>query len=59
MQMQIPLDFHIFYFPSRPPTLSSLGFWDSFPDDPAGVVHRRARLKLHGLHHIALADADL
>lgn len=39
--------------------MASLGFRDPFSDYPAGVVDGRARLKLHGLHHVALADADL
>lgn len=44
---------------SCPQTLSCLGFGDSLPDDPAGVVHRGGRLKLHRLHHVALAHTDL
>lgn len=40
-------------------TLSSLGFGNPLSDDSAGVVDGRGRLKLHGLHQVALADADL
>lgn len=43
---------------SCPQTLSRLGFGDSLPDDPAGVVHRGGRLELHRLHHVALAHTD-
>lgn len=44
---------------SCPQTLSRLGFGDSLPDDPAGVVHRGGWLELHCLHHVALAHTDL
>lgn len=40
-------------------TLSGLSLGDPLSDDPAGVVDGRGGLKLHRLHHIALADADL
>ena len=40
-------------------TLSCLGLWNPLSDDPTGVVHGCGWFKLHGLHHVALADADL
>lgn len=39
-------------------TLAGLGLGDPLSDDPAGIVDGRGRLELHGLHHVALANAD-
>lgn len=40
-------------------TLASLRLGHPLPDEPTRIVHRRRWLKLHGLHHVAVADTDL
>lgn len=39
-------------------TLSRLSLGDPLPDYPTGIIDGRGGLKLHRLHHIALANAD-
>lgn len=47
--------------PSESPaaTLASLRLGHPLPDEPTRIVHGRGWLKLHGLHHVAVADTDL
>lgn len=40
-------------------TLASLRLGHPLPDESTRIVHGRGRLKLHGLHHVAVADTDL
>lgn len=44
--------------PAATLTLSGLSLGDPLSDYPAGIVDGRGGLELHGLHHVALANAD-